>query len=128
MEDLNYRQDLLASDTESLLLSEIKRQCPPSSPTCHVSGDLPMVTPPAMAEPSIPQEIIANIVENINDNLLRTCSLVSRSFLYPSRKRLSARIRLRAVRQCLGLLSLFVKYPYIQSYIKTLHRIPIPEP
>jgi hypothetical protein len=78
---------------------------------------------PTMAQPSIPQDIINSIVGNIDNrkkSLLRTCTLVSRSFLYPSRKQLFAHISLRSPKYCRGFLDLLVEHPYFQSYVKSL--------
>jgi hypothetical protein len=79
----------------------------------------------AMVQPSIPQDIIDHIIESVmamgyDEYLLRTCTLVSRSFLYPSRKQLFANISLGTQEQCLALLDVLVKHPYIQSYVKIL--------
>jgi hypothetical protein len=74
-------------------------------------------------QPSIPQDIIDHIIESVPSHdtyLLRTCTLVSRSFLYPSRKRLFADIKLGTQEQLLALLDVLVKHPYVQSYVKIL--------
>jgi hypothetical protein len=76
-----------------------------------------------MVQPSIPQDIIDHIVESVprhDTYLLRICTLVSRSFLYPSHKQLFADISLGTQEQCLALLDVLVKHPYIQSYVKIL--------
>ena len=77
-----------------------------------------------MPQPSIPQDIIDNIIRNIGTHeksLLRTYTLVSHSFLYPSRKRLFAHISLHSTQYCRGFLNLLVGHPYLQSYVKTLN-------
>jgi hypothetical protein len=81
--------------------------------------------------PSIPQEIIDKIIDSVHDhenNLLRTYSLVSRSFLYPSRKRLFAHITLLTQAQCQCILDLLIRHPYIQSFVKSLTIIYHPNP
>ena len=74
-------------------------------------------------EPRVSQEIVDNIIGNININEkqnLRRLSLVSRSFLYPSRKRLFAKIALAHREQSQGLLSVLAQHPYIQSSVRHL--------
>jgi hypothetical protein len=71
----------------------------------------------------LPQEIIDNIIGNINVDekyFLRTLSLVSRSFLYPSRKKLFAKIVLTCQERSHGLLGVFTQHPYIQSSVRHL--------
>jgi hypothetical protein len=74
-------------------------------------------------ESRFPQELIDNIIGNIEVDekyLLRTLSLVSRSFLYPSRKKLFAKIALIRQERSHGLLSVFTQHQYIQSSVRHL--------
>lgn len=74
-------------------------------------------------EPRVSQEIVDNIIENINvdeKKNLRRLSLVSRSFLYPCRKKLFAKIALAHQEQSQGLLSVLAQHPYIQSSVRHL--------
>ena len=70
----------------------------------------------------IPQDIIDNVIAAVDDDtdLLKQCSLVSSSFLLPSRKRLFSRITLRSDEICQGIHQLLVQNPVIQSFVKSI--------
>ena len=70
----------------------------------------------------IPQDIIDNVIAAVGDDrhLLKQCTLVSSSFLLPSRKQLFSRISLRSNQTCQGVHQLLVQNPVIQSFVKTI--------
>ena len=70
----------------------------------------------------IPQEIIDNVIAAVGDDLqlLKQCSLVSSSFLRPSRKHLFSRIAIGSDETCQGIHQLLVQNPVIQSFVKTI--------
>ena len=70
----------------------------------------------------IPQDIIYNIIAAVGDDkrLLKQCSLVSSSFLLPSRKQLFSRITLRSDKTCQGIHQLLVQNPVIQSCVRAI--------
>ena len=70
----------------------------------------------------IPQDIIDNVIAAVGDDnrLLKQCSLVSSSFLLPSRKQLFSRIFLRSDQTCQGIHQLLVQNPVIQSSVRTI--------
>ena len=70
----------------------------------------------------IPQDIIDNVIAAVGDDkyLLKQCTLVSSSFLLPSRKQLFSRISLRSDQNCQGVHQLLVQNPVIQSFVRTI--------
>jgi hypothetical protein len=70
----------------------------------------------------IPQEIIDSIIAEVGDDtrLLKQCSLVSSSFLLPSRKHLFSRIILRSDRACQKIYQYLVQNTAIQSSIRAI--------
>ena len=70
----------------------------------------------------IPQDIIDNVIAVIGDDthLLKQCSLVSSSFLLPSRKHLFSKITISSVANCEGIHELLVQNPFIQPCVRTI--------
>ena len=71
----------------------------------------------------IPQDIIDNVIAAVGDDdqcLLKQCTLVSSSFLLPSRKQLFSRISLRSRQSCQAIHQLLVQNPVIQSSVRTI--------
>jgi hypothetical protein len=73
----------------------------------------------------IPQDIIDKIIETVDDDrdirLLKECTLVSSSFLLPSRKRLFSRIYLRSDQiSCQRLQQFFVENPVILPSVRSI--------
>ena len=70
----------------------------------------------------IPQDIIDSIIAAVGDDrrLLKQCSLVSSSFLLPSRKHLFSRIILRNDKACQGIHQLLVQNPAIQPCVRAI--------
>jgi hypothetical protein len=70
----------------------------------------------------IPQDIIDNVIAAVGDDkrLLKQCSLVSSSFLLPSRKQLFSRITLRSDETCRGIHQFLIQNPLIQSYVRAI--------
>ena len=70
----------------------------------------------------IPQDIIDNVIAAVGDDkyLLKQCTLVSSSFLLPSRKQLFSRITLRSSQTCQGIHQFLVQNPVIQSFVRTI--------
>jgi hypothetical protein len=70
----------------------------------------------------IPQDIIDNVIAAVgyDKRLLKRCSLVSSSFLLPSRKQLFSRISLRDAKKCQGIHQFLVQNPDIQSFVRTI--------
>ena len=72
----------------------------------------------------IPQDIIDNVIAVAGDlddrNLLKQCSLVSSSFLLPSRKHLFSRITIRSDESCEGILQLLIQNPVILSFVRSI--------
>jgi hypothetical protein len=70
----------------------------------------------------IPQDIIDSVIAEVGDDarLLKQCSLVSSSFLFPSRKQLFSRITLSNDQTCQGIHQLLVQNPVIQSFVRTV--------
>ena len=75
-----------------------------------------------MAKLDIPQDIIDNVIDVVADdtNSLKQCSLVSSSFLLPSRKHLFSRISIRGERSCEGIHQLLLQNPFIQPCVKSI--------
>jgi hypothetical protein len=70
----------------------------------------------------IPQDIIDNVIAAVGDDtrVLKQCTLVSSSFLLPSRKQLFSRITLSKSETCQGIYQFLVQYPVIQSFVRTI--------
>ena len=70
----------------------------------------------------IPQDIIDNIIETVDDDdgLLKKCALVSSSFLLPSRKRLFSRLYLRSDKACQRLQQFFAENPAILPFVRSI--------
>ena len=70
----------------------------------------------------IPQDIIDNVIAAVGNDkrLLKKCSLVSSSFLRPSRKQLFSRIILMDDQRFQGIYQLLVQNPVIKSFVRTL--------
>ena len=70
----------------------------------------------------IPQDIIDNVIAALGDDThsLKQCSLVSSSFLLPSRKYLFSRITIRSDETCQGIHQLLVQNPVMQSFVKII--------
>ena len=70
----------------------------------------------------LPQDIIDNVIAAVGDDahLLKQCSLVSSSFLRPSRKQLFSRITIRNDQFCQGIHQFFVKNLTILSFVRTI--------
>ena len=84
-----------------------------------------LMSHPSMANSVvIPQDIINNIIEEVGDDrrLLKTCALVSSSFLLPSRKHLFkfSEIVLRGDGACQMLHQFLVENPVIQSSVRSI--------
>ena len=71
----------------------------------------------------IPQDIIDNVIAAVGDDtrLLKQCSLVSSSFLLPSRKQLFSRITLRSDRSCQRIHQFLVQNPAILSSVRAIN-------
>jgi hypothetical protein len=70
----------------------------------------------------IPQDIIDNVIAAVGDDthLLKQCTLVSSSFLLPSRKQLFSRITLSNDQTCERIHQFLVQNPVIQSFVRTI--------
>ena len=70
----------------------------------------------------IPQDIIDNVIVAVGDDthLLKQCTLVSSSFLLPSRKQLFSRITLRNDQTCQGIYQLLIRNPVIQPFVRAI--------
>ena len=70
----------------------------------------------------IPQDIIDNVIAAVGDDTrsLKQCTLVSSSFLRPSRKQLFSTISIRSDQTCQGIHQLLVKNPVILSIVRTI--------
>jgi hypothetical protein len=70
----------------------------------------------------IPQEIIDSIIAEVGDDrrLLKQCSLVSSSFLLPSRKQLFSRISLERDHRCWEIYQFLVQNPVIKSFVRSI--------
>jgi hypothetical protein len=70
----------------------------------------------------IPQDIIDNVIVAVGDNnrLLKQCTLVSSSFLLPSRKQLFSKISLNSDQRCQGIHQFLVQNPVIQPFVRTI--------
>ena len=71
----------------------------------------------------IPQDIIDNVIAAVGDDkrLLKQCSLVSSSFLLPSRKQLFSSITLRSDRYCQRIHQFLVQNPAILSSVRAIN-------
>ena len=70
----------------------------------------------------IPQDIIYNIIAAVGRDkpLLKQCSLVSSSFLLPSRKQLFYKIYLGSDQACQGIHQFLVRNPVLQSFVRNI--------
>jgi hypothetical protein len=73
----------------------------------------------------IPQDIIVSIIAAVDDDydgirLLKTCALVSSSFLLPSRKRLFSRLNLQSEHACQTIHQFLAKNPVVQSFVRSI--------
>ena len=70
----------------------------------------------------IPQDIIDSIISAVGDDtrLLKQCSLVSSSFLLPSRKKLFSRITFSSDQSCQKIHQFLVQNPVIQSSVRAI--------
>ena len=70
----------------------------------------------------IPQDIIDSIIAVVSDDtpLLKQCSLVSSSFLIPSRKHLFSRITINSEESSKGIHQLLIRNPFIQPCVKSI--------
>ena len=68
------------------------------------------------------QDIIDNIIAAGSDDtdLLKQCSLVSSSFLHPSRKLLFSRITIRSNETCQGIHQLLIQTPVVQTFVRSI--------
>ena len=68
----------------------------------------------------IPQDIIDSVIAAVSDDthLLKQCSLVSSSFLHPSRKHLFSKIFITNYKTCQGIHHLLIQNPVIQTFVK----------
>ena len=69
----------------------------------------------------LPQEIIDNVITAVgyNPRVLKQCSLVSSSFLRPSRKQLFSRISIRSDETCDRIYQFLVQNPVIRSFVRS---------
>ena len=70
----------------------------------------------------IPQDIIDSVIAAVGDDtrLLKQCTLVSSSFLRPSRKQLFSRITLKSDQTSLAIHQFLVQNPIIQSFVRSI--------
>ena len=70
----------------------------------------------------IPQDIIDNIIAAVGDDTrsLKQCTLVSSSFLRPSRKQLFSAISIGSHRTCQGIYQFLIQNPTIQSFVRAI--------
>jgi hypothetical protein len=70
----------------------------------------------------IPQDIIDNVIAAVGDDtrLLKQCTLVSSSFLLPSRKQLFSRISLQSKHRCREIYQFLVQNPVIKSFVRSI--------
>jgi hypothetical protein len=70
----------------------------------------------------IPQDIIDNVIAAVGDDMrvLKKCTLVSSSFLLPSRKQLFSRITLKSDQTCLGIHQFLIQNPVIQCFVRSI--------
>ena len=68
------------------------------------------------------QDIIDNIIAAGSDDtdLLKQCSLVSSSFLHPSRRLLFSRITIRSNETCQGIHQLLIQNPVVQTFVRSI--------
>src|SRR5882762_2833842 len=67
-------------------------------------------------------DIIYSIIAAVSDDIhsLKQCSLVSSSFLLPSRKQLFSRINLKSDKTCQGIHQFLVQNPIILSFVRAI--------
>ena len=70
----------------------------------------------------LPQDIIDNIIAAGGDDtdFLKQCSLVSSSFLHPSRKHLFSRITLGSDETCQGIHQFLIQNPVVQTFVRAI--------
>ena len=70
----------------------------------------------------IPQDIIDNVIAAIgyDKRSLKQCTLVSSSFLLPSRKQLFSKITLRSDQTCQGIHQFLLQNPIIQPFVRSI--------
>jgi len=70
----------------------------------------------------IPQDIIDSVIAAVGDDtrVLKECTLVSSSFLLPSRKQLFSKISLKSDKTCRGIYQFLVQNPVIQSSVRAI--------
>ena len=70
----------------------------------------------------IPQDIIDKVIAAVGDDtrLLKQCTLVSSSFLLPSRKQLFSKVSLENDQFCQGIHEFLVQNPVIMSFVRTI--------
>ena len=70
----------------------------------------------------IPQDIIDNVIAAVGDDthLLKKCSLVSSSFLLPSRKQLFSRVSLESDETCQRIHQFLVQNPIIKPFVRSI--------
>ena len=70
----------------------------------------------------IPQDIIDSVIAAVGDDkcVLKKCTLVSSSFLLPSRKQLFSKVYLRSDQTCQGIHQFLVRNPVIQSAVRAI--------
>ena len=70
----------------------------------------------------LPQDIIDSVIAAVGNDThsLKQCSLVSSSFLLPSRKHLFSKITIRSDETCQGIQQLLVRNPVIQTFVKAI--------
>jgi hypothetical protein len=70
----------------------------------------------------IPQDIIDSVIAAVGDDtrVLKQCTLVSSSFLLPSRKQLFSRFTLKNHQTSLGIHHFLVGNPVIQSFVRSI--------
>ena len=70
----------------------------------------------------LPQDIIDNVIAAGGDDtdFLKQCSLVSSSFLHPSRKHLFSRITLGSDETCQGIHQFLIQNPVVQTFVRAI--------
>ena len=70
----------------------------------------------------IPQDIIDSVIAAVGDDTrsLKQCSLVSSSFLLPSRKHLFSKISITNYKTCQGIQQFLVQNPVIQTFVRAI--------
>jgi hypothetical protein len=70
----------------------------------------------------IPQDIIDNVIAAVGDDtgVLKQCTLVSSSFLLPSRKQLFSGMTIESDETCQGIHQFLIQNPVIQSFVRDI--------